>query len=86
MSNRYTVQCGCKSPHAITREQRKYCKRALQMAYSMRDRTAIAKIKDALAPCSNSSSAIKQEEAKEALSQSSAKILISAMTAKSIGF
>ena len=51
MNNPYTVKCGCATPHAITREQRKYAKRSLTMAYSMRDYAAVARIKDALKPC-----------------------------------
>lgn len=44
--------CPCvNTNHAITSTQRAYCRRALSMAYDMRDRTAIAKIKDALSPC-----------------------------------
>ncbi len=46
-----TVHCGCTSPHAVTKSQRAYARRALDMAYTMGDRTAIAKIRDALKPC-----------------------------------
>jgi hypothetical protein len=48
----YNVHCGCVNPHAVTKVQRQYAKRALQVAYSTRNGAAIAKIKDALAPCS----------------------------------
>ena len=51
MSNPYTARCGCVTPCAITKEQRRYAKRSLTMAYIMRDFSAVAKIKDALAPC-----------------------------------
>ena len=51
MSRKYTVRCGCSTPHAITKEQRRYALRSLQMAYTMRDGAAIARIKDALKPC-----------------------------------
>ena len=44
--------CPCTNTnHATTKAQRAYCKRALSVAYSTRDRAAIAKIKDALSPC-----------------------------------
>ena len=44
--------CPCPNTnHAITSTQRAYCKRALTVAYSTRDRAAIAKIKDALSGC-----------------------------------
>lgn len=44
--------CGCKDMnHAITKAQRAYCKRALSIAYQMRDFSAVSKIKGALAPC-----------------------------------
>jgi len=52
MSKRfYTVHCGCNSPHAVTKPQRAYAMRSLDMAYTMRDNSAIAKIKDALGVC-----------------------------------
>lgn len=51
MSNPYTARCGCVTPCAITKEQRRYAKRSLTMAYSMRDFNAVAKIKDALRGC-----------------------------------
>ncbi len=49
--NKYNFRCGCDDACAVTKEQRAYAKRALSMAYTMRDRTAIARIKDALKPC-----------------------------------
>ena len=51
MMSQFDYRCGCDNPCAITKPQRAYAKRALTMAYTMRDRLAIAKIKDALAPC-----------------------------------
>ena len=44
--------CPCPNMNcAITPAQRAYCHRALSVAYATRDRTAIAKIKNALAGC-----------------------------------
>ncbi len=61
--------CPCANTnHAITSTQRAYCRRALSMAYDMRDRTAIAKIKDALGACPSMTRT--NGGAAEALSQS----------------
>lgn len=44
--------CPCPNMNcAITPAQRAYCRRALSVAYATRNRSAIAKIKNALAGC-----------------------------------
>ena len=49
---RANYPCGCSNmQHAINTYQRDYCRDALSVAYATRDRTAIAKIRSALAPC-----------------------------------
>jgi hypothetical protein len=67
MSNKYEKHCGCSAPHAVTKVQRQYARRALSVAQSMRDRTAIAKIRDALAPCPRALGAKEQELASQYL-------------------
>lgn len=69
--------CGCNSPHAITKTQRAYAKRALQVAYSTRNRGAIAHIKYALSRCTSTVS-VERENAKADFARIATQTLIAA--------
>ena len=66
--NKYTVHCGCSVPHAITAEQRQYARRAMTVARSMRDRTAMARIHEALSPCGKTTRGIERQAASDYVS------------------
>ena len=70
------VKCGCVQSHAVTPNQKRYAKRMLTVAYSMKDYSAVSKIREALQPCPRRISAKQQEQASNDLTRISAMVLI----------